>query len=81
MPGIMRGLVLERAPALGLAIREGDLSGRDLDGAEEVFLTNAVRGIIPVARASGRVFEAPGPWTRRLHDAMVEWLEREGVRP
>ena len=81
VPGIMRGLVLELAPALGLAIREGDLSGHDLDEAEEVFLTNAVRGIIPVARASGRVFEAPGPWTRRLRDALVEGLEHEGVRP
>ena len=81
VPGIMRGLVLELAPALGLAIREGDLSGHDLDRAEEVFLTNAVRGVIPVAQASGRVFENPGPWTLRLHHAMVEWLEREGVRP
>ncbi len=81
VPGIMRGLVLELAPALGLAIRAGDLCGRDLDEAEEVFLTNAVRGIIPVARASGRVFQPPGPWTRRLRDAMVEGLEREGVRP
>lgn len=81
VPGIMRGLVLEQAPALGLAIREGDLSADDLDGAEEVFLTNAVRGIVPVCRASGRVFESPGPWTLRFHEAMVEWLEGEGVKP
>ena len=81
VPGIMRGLVLERATSLGLAIREGDLSGRDLDEAEEVFLTNAVRGMIPVARASGRAFEAPGPWTCRLRDALVEGLQHEGVRP
>jgi branched-chain amino acid aminotransferase len=81
VPGIMRGLVLERATSLGLAIREGDLSGHDLDEAEEVFLTNAVRGMIPVARASGRTFEAPGPWTRRLRNALVEGLQHEGVRP
>ncbi len=80
VPGIMRGLVLELAPALGLAIREGDLSGHNLEQAEEVFLTNAVRGIIPVARAADRVFEAPGPWTRRLRDATLERLEREGGR-
>jgi branched-chain amino acid aminotransferase len=81
VPGIMRGLVLERAASLDLAIREGDLWGHDLDEAEEVFLTNAVRGIIPVARALGRGFEAPGPWTRRLRDALVEGLQHEGVRP
>lgn len=81
VPGIMRGLVLDMAPALGLSIREGDLSGRDLEQAEEIFLTNAVRGIIPVAQAAGRAFEAPGPWTRRLHEANVQWLGREGVRP
>jgi branched-subunit amino acid aminotransferase/4-amino-4-deoxychorismate lyase len=81
VPGIMRGLVLERAASLGLSLREGDLWGHDLDEAEEVFLTNAVRGIIPVARALGRGFEAPGPWTRRLRDALVEGLQHEGVRP
>ncbi len=80
VPGIMRGLVLERAPTLGLAIREGDLSGTDLVEADEVFLTNAVRGIIPVAGALGRVFKSPGHWTRRLQEATVKWLVREGVR-
>jgi len=81
VPGIMRGLVLELAPALGLSILEGDLAGGDLDTAEEVFLTNAVRGIMPVAQVAGRVFMPPGPWTRRLHDEVVEWLQHEGVRP
>ena len=56
--GVMRRWVIGRATELGLRVRESHVRWSDVLGAEEVFLTNAVRGIVSVAR----VFEG-----RRRH--------------
>jgi 4-amino-4-deoxychorismate lyase len=61
----MRRVVLETAPNAGLAPREVDLTLRDLNGADELFVTNAVIGIWPVARLDERAFTR-GPATARL---------------
>lgn len=75
VPGTMRRLVLDLASALPLRVRETEnLRHELLAEAQEVFLTNAVRGIIPVARALDLAWDAPGPWTQRLmlmHDDRV----------
>jgi branched-subunit amino acid aminotransferase/4-amino-4-deoxychorismate lyase len=81
LPGIMRALVLERADALGLPTRERGVTAEDLDRADEVFLANAVRGIVPVGRMPGRTFEVPGPWTLRLEDAINQWIQDAGDSP
>jgi 4-amino-4-deoxychorismate lyase len=47
--GVMRRWVLEQASGLQLAVTEGRLRWEDLTGADEVFMTNAVVGIVPVA--------------------------------
>ena len=83
VPGIMRQLVLDVAEELPLDVQE--LPGLDpdqLDSADEVFLTNAVRGIIPVARVDSPggpiAWPAPGPWTRRLQGLIARrlWPDR-----
>src|SRR5262249_50003405 len=81
LPGIMRGVVLEHAGASGLDVqlRAPDYSA--LDGVEEGFLTNSVRGIIPVARLDRKLMTAPGPVTRRLWDSIQPWLESGGGTP
>ncbi|MFO0950874.1 MAG: aminotransferase class IV [Isosphaeraceae bacterium] len=73
VPGIMRALVLECAAETSLQIREVEgLPLADVRGADEVFLTNSARGVIPVARvhAMGRddrfVGDVPDTWTQRL---------------
>src|SRR5262249_9131614 len=76
VPGVMRGLVLERARELRLQVVErGAVPRDDLGNADEVFLTNSVRGIIPVERArllgatsvdSGMEWSAPGVWTQGI---------------
>ena len=82
VPGIMRRQVLNVARELteGLDIFD-DLDEVLLDEAEEVFLTNAVRGIIPVTRAVDACTDverhrwpAPGPWTERLQDLLAKRL-------
>ncbi|HEV3163358.1 MAG TPA: aminotransferase class IV [Isosphaeraceae bacterium] len=50
VPGVMRKLVLEKAAGLGLKVGERPLHEDELSQADEVFLTNGVRGILPVAR-------------------------------
>jgi 4-amino-4-deoxychorismate lyase len=53
--GVMRRWVLEQAASLGLHPREGRLNLEHLDDASEVFMTNAVAGIVSVkAIESGR---------------------------
>ena len=69
---------LRLAGGVGLSPRERDVSAADLDGADEVFLTNSVRGIVPVGRTPTRTFEAPGRWTRRLSDRLGLWLSESG---
>lgn len=95
VPGIMRGLVLELARQLPLEIEEdGILTRRSIFEADEVFLTNSVRGIIPVSRVFPHLRDklsartptnvpwarsAPGVWTHRLSILVTEWLNRGGV--
>ena len=71
VPGILRGLTIEAAEALAIETLEvAALAQNQLEAASEIFLTNAVRGIIPVARVdtpdSSIVRPAPGPVTIRL---------------
>jgi branched-subunit amino acid aminotransferase/4-amino-4-deoxychorismate lyase len=81
LPGIMRSLILERGPRLGLDVREAPLGLLDrLFRPEEVFLTNSVRGIMPVGEWGEARFPVPGPVARRLWDDIRSWLE-SGCRP
>lgn len=69
LEGVTRRKVLGLARAAGLPVREADfVAPRELLGADEVFLTSAVRGILPVTTIDGaRVGKGkPGPVTRRL---------------
>ncbi|WP_169975125.1 aminotransferase class IV [Tautonia rosea] len=90
LPGIMRGVVMERASSLGLPTREdASVSIARLVEADECFLTNAGRGIMPVGRfdpegmpesAQARRYEAPGPVTQRLMNDLNAWLRSEDAR-
>ncbi len=63
--GVMRRVVLEAAAELGIAVAQRDLTFDELQGANELFMTNALIGILPVALLDGRRFRA-GAVTRRL---------------
>jgi len=60
LPGTMRQRVMARA-----AVTECVLTERDVVEADEVFLTSAIRGVVPVARIDGREL-ALGPVSGRL---------------
>lgn len=63
--GVMRRVVLENARQTGLTPHEAELTLRDLETADELFMANSLFGIWPVARLDERVL-ATGPATRRL---------------
>jgi branched-subunit amino acid aminotransferase/4-amino-4-deoxychorismate lyase len=92
LPGVMRALVLEQASKRGLqtvADRPG-FTLEELAEADDVFLTNAVRGVLPVARVvgvgePGKALKSPEVALRasgqagRLWADLKAWLERGGI--
>lgn len=79
LPGVMRGLVIERAIAMGLEVAEGPLPVDRIGGADEAFLTSSLRGMLPVTRLLGRALPAPGPMTRELWAETFSWLNSQGT--
>ena len=75
--GVMRAVVGGLAPGCGIHFQERRLEGKDLEAAEEIFLTNALTGIRPVRELSGRTLAA-GPVTRRLQQALAPHLAGGG---
>lgn len=53
LPGTARGAVLEFAPSLGLEPVESAVTPDMLEGADEVFLTSAIKLVRPVAEIDG----------------------------
>jgi 4-amino-4-deoxychorismate lyase len=70
----MRRIVLREALRAGIPATECSLSPGDLEGAGEVFLTNARVGIWPVGRIGTRTL-IPGPVTRQLQNLLRPLLE------
>ena len=48
LPGIMRQAVIDAAEALGFPLQEVALPPLSLQAADEIFLTNVIRGLMPV---------------------------------
>lgn len=59
--GILRQVVLRECVALGIAVTEQPLSAEDLSSADEVFITNARIGVVPVRRVGEHAYRmTPG---------------------
>jgi 4-amino-4-deoxychorismate lyase len=74
--GAQRERVLELARAAGIPCEVRDTTFEELDGADEVFLTNSVIGIWPVVALGERRWSA-GALTRRLQ-RLVEEADASG---
>jgi len=70
--GVLRDLLLTLTKAAGYSIVEKSATPDAFLTAQEVFLTNAVRGIRWVRSCEGKVFE--NAKTRKLHEQMVGHL-------
>jgi branched-subunit amino acid aminotransferase/4-amino-4-deoxychorismate lyase len=84
LPGITRAAVLGLCAGLGLRAEEGRYEVEDLQAAAEVFCTNSLRGIMPVAEVVGIciALPAPGPVTTALQTAYAaeaaRWCRQHG---
>lgn len=75
LPGIARRQAIEVARAMGIEVREAELSLTDLMGADEVFLTGSVRGIEPVRSIDGAALSPAGEVTGLVSSALRRrWL-------
>lgn len=70
LPGTARAAVLAIALESGLEAREQPLRIEDLLDADEVFLTNSIRGIEPATSLDGTPLPGSGPISRRLAAAL-----------
>jgi branched-chain amino acid aminotransferase len=79
LPGITRQVVIEAATAANILPHERLLTISDLLAAREVFLTNAIMGVMPVTRIERHeVGEGkPGPLTHQLRSAYDQELNKE----
>lgn len=69
--GIMRAVIMRNAREIGSNACECELRREDVDSADEVFLTNSLVGVWPVAEI-GAVRLAPGPLTRKLMERVLD---------
>jgi len=75
LPGIMREVVMQVAREVKIPVVEKKFRLRDLRQADEVFLTNVIRGIQPVGRLDRHRYpEAPGPMTRFLQNCLTQYI-------
>lgn len=71
--GIMRGLILDCAQKLGIAMEVTQLSLAQILDADELFITNSLIGVWPINAVDNHSFQL-GPITQRLQDLMQEIL-------
>ena len=79
LAGITRAAVLEVAAETGVPAEQRALAVQDLLAADEVFLTNAIMEVMPVARFEQHEVGTglPGPVTRQLAEAYRALVARE----
>lgn len=71
LPGVMRSVVLDTAKVLGIPMEIGYYSIEDILQADEVFLTNALMGIMPVRSVLDKTFDLKtNPITQQLMKEM-----------
>jgi branched-chain amino acid aminotransferase len=76
LAGITRQRVIELARDDGLEVVEGTLTPDDVRGADEVFITSSIRGVLPIGEVDGKAIAAPGPITSRLMERYARYLRR-----
>jgi branched-subunit amino acid aminotransferase/4-amino-4-deoxychorismate lyase len=80
LPGLTRAAVIAACAELGLDCREEPIDRAGLSGADEVFLTNSVQQVVPLATLAGRALPARAIGERlgAAYRAQVERAVRSG---
>ena len=77
LPGITRKIIIELCGKYGIQLKEGVFSVKDITEADEIFLTNTLAGIIPVAEISGVFKKTVFEQSRFLAKKLSELFEEE----
>lgn len=76
LPGITRSVVIDLADHHRLECVESDVTGVELDRADELFLTSAINGVTGICRLEKRLFP-PGSITRMFREAWLASARRD----
>ena len=81
LPGITRATVIELAGTEGIEVQAAAVDINRLLGAQELFLTNSIMGVMPVCRIESKPVgdDKPGWVTVRIASAYSELVTRESV--
>lgn len=78
--GIMRAQILSLCKGLKIPVQEKKLKPRDLEKADEIFVCNSLRGIVPVRQYNDRDFHASAyvltPFLRQCLQQLIEDISR-----
>jgi branched-chain amino acid aminotransferase len=75
LAGVTREILLEQAASAGVQVTESTITLRDLENADEVFVTSTTREVQPVTAIESRtVAHAPGPVTARLKELFTSYV-------
>jgi branched-chain amino acid aminotransferase len=68
LEGVTRAFLFELGKELGIAVREETLMPKDLETADEMFITSTTRELSPVVNVDGKAVGSgkPGPITKKL---------------
>lgn len=71
LPGTRRKVVLEIAKKLGIKTKEKSLKPEEILNADEVFITSALKDILPIWKVEGKTLRSPGPITLSLQKIYI----------
>ena len=80
LPGITRGVVIDLARDLGIAVTERNISLTEIYTADEGFTTGTMGELSPILEVDGRTIGTgkPGPITNRLREQYAQHTAEQG---
>ena len=77
LPGTTRAFVMQLAEKARINMQEGFYFKKDVENANELFVTNAVQEIVPIHRIGNRVFSGnSGVYYNKIHDLYVQAIKK-----
>jgi branched-chain amino acid aminotransferase len=75
LAGVSRALVLEEVKAAGIVVGEKIITPKDLEAADEVFITSSTRELLPVSKIEGLKIKGGRAVCDRLQDSFAAWIK------
>ncbi|HJR88856.1 MAG TPA: chorismate-binding protein, partial [Aeromicrobium sp.] len=79
LPGTARARIIEQLTAAGIPVLQRRLTSEDLARASEVFVSNTLRGVVPITSVDGMGAWTPGPLAASLLSGGLGPISRDRV--